>query len=155
MPSVEVVSVHDPVPTPDQPTPTTTVPRPRDPRSTGELVRDIASDSSDLLRKQVELAKQEVLEAVTARLMGAGALAAAGLFGLFVLGFLALGAAAALDLAVPAWAAALIVAGAFALIALPALFLGIRWLKAPPLKPEETVRTVKEDVEWARAQLKR
>jgi len=69
--------------------------------------------------------------------------------------FGALAAAAALDLVLPAWAAALIVAGAFVLLAAPAALLGVRRMKAPSLKPEETVRTVKEDVEWARAQLKR
>jgi hypothetical protein len=131
------------------------IPPEPDPRSTLELVRDIAAESQTLFRKEVELAKQEVLEAVTARVMAAAALAAAGLFGFLVLLFGALAAAAALDLVLPTWAAALIVAGAFLLLAAPAALLGIRRMKTPPLKPEETVRTVKEDVEWARAQLKR
>ena len=127
----------------------------KDPRSTVELVKDIAADASSLVRKEVELAKQELLEAVTARLKAAGAMVAAGVFGLFMLGFLGLAAAAALDLIFPAWLAALIVAGGFAVIAGPAVLFGLRKMKAPPLAPEETVRTVKEDVEWARAQLKR
>lgn len=131
------------------------VPPSRDPRSTLNLVRDIATQSQTLVRKEVELAKQEVLEAVTAKVMAAAALAGAGLFGLFALLFGALAAAAALALVLPAWAAALIVAGGFLLLAVPAVLIGIRRMKAPPLKPEETVRTVKEDVEWARAQLKR
>ena len=127
----------------------------KDPRSTIELVKDIAADTSSLVRKEVELAKQEVLEAITARPKAAGAMAAAGVFGLFMVGFLALAAAAALDIILPTWLAALIVAGGFAVIAGPALLFGLRRMKAPPLAPEETVRTVKEDVEWARAQLKR
>ena len=127
----------------------------KDPRSTMELVKDIAADTSSLVRKEVELAKQEVLEAITARLKAAGAMAAAGVFGLFMVGFLALAAAAALDIILPTWLAALIVAGGFAVIAGPAVLFGLRRMKAPPLAPEETVRTVKEDVEWARAQLKR
>jgi uncharacterized membrane protein YqgA involved in biofilm formation len=131
------------------------VPAARDPRSTGQLVRDIASDTSTLIRKEVELAKQEVVEAVTARVLAAGALAGAWLFAMFMLLFLALAAAAALSLVLPVWAAALIVAGGFLVLALPAGLLGVRRLKAPPFKPEETMRTVKEDVEWARAQLKR
>ncbi len=131
------------------------VPPARDPRSTFDLVRDIASDGQTLVRKEVELAKQEILGAVMARVRAVAALAAAGLFGLFVLLFGALAAAAALDLVLPAWAAALIVAGAFLMLAAPAALIGLRRLKAPSLKPEETVRTVKEDVEWARAQLKR
>ena len=120
-----------------------------------ELVRDIAADSSTLVRKEVELAKQELLEAITARLQAVGAVAMAGVFGLFMLEFLALAAAAALDILFPAWLAALIVAGGFALIAGPAVLFGVRRMKAPPLAPQETVRTVKEDVAWARAQLKR
>jgi hypothetical protein len=127
----------------------------KDPRSTIELVKDIAADTSSLVRKEVELAKQELVEAITARLKAAGAMAAAGVFGLFMLGFLALATAAALDVVFPAWLAALIVACGFALIAGPAILFGLRKMKAPPLAPEETVRTVKEDVEWARAQPKR
>ena len=127
----------------------------KDPRSTIELVKDIAADASSLFRKEVELAKQELLEAITARLLAVGAMAVAGVFGLFMLGFLALAAAAALDIIFPAWLAALIVAGGFALIAGPAVVFGLRRMKAPPLAPEETVRTVKEDVEWARARLRR
>ena len=79
-------------------TPSVPIPGRRDQRSTMELVRDIAADSSTLVRKEVELAKQELMEAVVARLMGAGALAAAGLFAIFLVGFLGLAAAAALDL---------------------------------------------------------
>jgi hypothetical protein len=118
-------------------------------------VRDIASDSQTLLRKEVELAKQELLEAVMSRVIAVAALAVAGLFGFFVLLFAALAAAAALNLVLPAWAAALIVAGAFLLLAVPAALIGKSRMKGPSLKPEETVRTVKEDVEWAKAQLKR
>jgi hypothetical protein len=124
-------------------------------RSTVELIRDIATDTSTLVRQQMELAKQELMEAVTARLVAAAALAVAGLFGFLFLVFAALAGAAALALVMPAWAAALIVAGAFLVLAVPAVLFGIRKMKQPSLKPEETVRTVKEDVEWARAQLKR
>jgi uncharacterized membrane protein YqjE len=146
-----VVAVQEPSVT--EPTPL--APRPAKDRSTVELIRDIATDTSTLVRQQIELAKQELMEAVTARLVAAGALAAAGLFGFLFLVFAALAGAAALSLVVPAWAAALIVAGAFLVLAVPAVLFGLRKVKQPPLKPEETVRTVKEDVEWARAQLKR
>jgi hypothetical protein len=151
---VEVVSVHELQSYEAEGVRTIRIPPEPDPRSTLDLVRDIAAESQTLVRKEVELAKQEVLGAVMARVVAAAALGAAGIFGFFVLLFGALAAAAALDLVLPAWAAALVVAGAFLLLAGPAALLGIRRMKAP-LKPEETVRTVKEDVEWARAQLKR
>jgi uncharacterized membrane protein YqjE len=124
-------------------------------RSTVQLVRDIAGDSATLVRKEIELAKQEVMEAVMARVKAAAALAVAGLFGLFALLFLAVTGAVALDIVLPKWLAWLIVGVAFLAIAGGAALFGLVRIKKPPLAPEETKRTVKEDVEWAKAQLKR
>lgn len=124
-------------------------------RSTVDLVRSIAGDTSTLVRKQVELAKQEVLEGIAAKVKGAAAMVAAGVLGLFVIGFLGLAAAHALDLVVEPWASRLIVAGGFLLLAAIAGLVGLRVMKKRSIAPEETKRTVKEDVEWARQQLKR
>ena len=88
-------------------------------QSMPELVRSIATDTSTLLRKEMELGKQEIVEAVTARLKAAGSLAAVGLLFMFMLIFLALAGAAALDLVLPSWASRLIVAGGFLILALP------------------------------------
>ena len=124
-------------------------------QSMPELVRSIATDTSTLLRKEMELGKQEIVEAVTARLKAAGSLAAVGLLFMFMLIFLALAGAAALDLVLPSWASRLIVAGGFLILALPVALFGLRRLKRPSLAPEETKRTMKEDVQWAKQQLKR
>lgn len=124
-------------------------------RPTRELLRSIAGDSATLVRKELELGRQEILDAVSARLAAAASMATAGAFGLVALIFLAVAAAAALDLVLPLWAAALIVAGAFGVVALGGLTMGIWRAKRPPLLPEETARTIKEDVEWAKTQLRR
>ncbi len=124
-------------------------------RSTIELVRAIAQDSATLVRKEVELARLEIMEAVKARAMGAAALGAAGMLGLLAFVFSAVALVALLDDWLSTWAAWLIVAGGFLFVAAIAVVIGIRKMKRPSMKPEETVRTVKEDVEWARAQLKR
>jgi hypothetical protein len=129
--------------------------RANDSRSTPELLRAIAGDTATLVRKEVELARQEVVEAVVSRLKGAGALGAAGVMLAFAGLFLCTGAALALALVLPAWAAFLIVGGAFVLLAGAAAGYGIMRVKRPPIAPEETKRTVKEDVEWAKAQLRR
>lgn len=128
--------------------------RPRE-KSTPELMSSIASDVTTLVRKEMELARQEIVEAIVARVKAAAALAAAGVLGLLVVVFGALAAADALSGVTPEWAARLIVAGGFAVLALVAVAFAIRRFKAPPLAPEETKRTVKEDVEWAKAQLRR
>jgi hypothetical protein len=124
-------------------------------QSTLQLLRSISGDTVTLVRKEVELARQEIVEALVARAKGAAALAAAGVMGLFILAFLGLAAAAALDNVVRPWASRLIVAGGFLLVAGGASIFGIGRMKRPSMAPEETRRTVKEDVEWARAQLKR
>lgn len=126
-----------------------------DDRSTPELIRSIASDTSTLVKQEVELARHEIVEALMARLKAVGALGAAGVMALYMLLFLAVAGGLALATTMAAWAAFLIVAGAFAVLAVgAALFAKLR-LKAPPLAPEETKRTVKEDVEWAKQQLRR
>lgn len=124
-------------------------------RSTVELIRTIGVDLSTLAKKEVELARQEVMEGVMARAKAAGALAAAAVLALFVVGFLGLAAAEALDGVMRPWASRLVVAGFFLLLAGIAAMFGARKAKQPPLTPKETKRTVKEDVAWAKRQLKR
>ncbi len=58
--------------------------RTRSDRSMVELLRAIGTETATLVRKEAELARQEIVQAVTARLMAAGAAAAAGLMALFV-----------------------------------------------------------------------
>ena len=127
-----------------------------DPRelSTAELMGRMAGDVGTLVRKEVELARREITEGISARLKAAAALAGAGILGLFVLGFLGATGAAALALVLPLWAALLIVAGVFLLLAAAAAVFGRARLKQP-VAPEQAKRTIREDVEWAKAQLRR
>ena len=124
-------------------------------RSTVQLVRDIATDTSTLVRKEIELARQELTGALKSRLVGGAALAAGGLMALFGLIYLGIAAGAALSIILPRWLAWLIVGGAFLVVAGGAVLFGMAKMKKPPIAPEETKRTVKEDVEWAKVQLKR
>jgi hypothetical protein len=119
-----------------------------------ELIRDIGSNLSLLARQQAELAKRELAATLGEKAKGAALLAVAGVLGLFVIGFLGIAGAAALDLVLPRWAALLIVAGVFLLLAAIAGLVG-KGALAAAMTPELTKRTVKEDVEWARAQIRR
>lgn len=119
-----------------------------------ELVRDIGTNLSLLARQQVDLAKRELGQIAGEKVRGAAMLAGAGVLGLFVLGFFGLAGAAALDLVLPTWAALLVVGGVFLLLAAVAALVGKRSLAAAAT-PELTKRTVKEDVQWAKAQIRR
>jgi membrane protein len=124
-------------------------------RSTVQLVSQVAGDVGTLVKKEVQLARQEVTEAVMARLRAVAAMGVAAVIGLFALGFGAAAGAAGLALVLPTWAALLIVAGAFLLVALVALLLARAGMRGPPLQPELARQSIKEDVEWAKAQLRR
>lgn len=124
-------------------------------RTTPQLVRSIASDTATLVKKEVELARQELVEGVLAKVKAAAAMLAAAALALFGIVFLGSAAAHALENVVSPWTARLIVGGGFFLLAGIAASIGLLRAKGPPLKPEKTVETVKEDVEWAKAQLKR
>ena len=124
-------------------------------RGTASLLRTIAADLSTLVSKQIELAKQELGEMVGSRAKAAGAFAAAAVLALFVVGFLGIAGAEALDLVLPRWAAMLIVAVVFALVAGVAVLVARSWLRSGATKPDLTKESLKEDVEWAKQQLKR
>lgn len=120
-----------------------------------EIVRSLISDLQLLFQKHVELARQELLEALEARIKALAAGAVAGVMALFALGFLASAVAFALDLMMPAWLSRLIVAGGFLLITALAGLFGRRRLAQPPMAPEATMQALKEDTEWARDRLGR
>jgi inner membrane protein YhjD len=129
--------------------------KPPEQRSTVELVKSIGTDASLLVRKEIELAKQEVKEGIAARVMAIVALSVAGVLGLFALGFLLAAGAAGLDEVLAPWASRLVVGGTLLLLAGAGAAAGVRRLRSPSLAPVKARENIKEDVEWARAALKR
>jgi hypothetical protein len=125
------------------------------PDGAGSLFGSIIDDVSTLITKQVELAKQELGEMVSARAQGVGGFAAAAVLALFVVGFLGLTIAEALDLVMPRWAAMLTVTGLFGLAAAIAIVAARARLRSAPTTPELTRASLKEDVAWAKRRLTR
>lgn len=124
-------------------------------RATGELLADISSDVVTLVRQEADLAKKEIAEALVARTVALGVALVAGVLSVLMLVFLGLAASQALSYEIPMWAARLTVAALFGFVILLSLPLMVRFLRRPELRPAETLRTTKEDIEWAKAQLKR
>jgi uncharacterized membrane protein YqjE len=124
-----------------------------DPReqSIGELVKDLASETSTLVRQELDLAKAEMAERGKRAGKGAGMLGAAALVGLLAAGALTAGLVAALDQAMATWLAALIVTVVYAAIAGALAVTGRKQIReaAPPV-PEQAIDSVKEDVQWAK-----
>jgi len=120
-------------------------------RPVGELVKDATEQAQTLIRQEIELAKVELTEKGKKAGMGAGMFGGAGLFGLFAFAALTAAFIGAVDLAVPFWAAALIVAAVYGAIAGVLALTGKNKVQeATPPVPEQTVDNVKEDVAWTK-----
>ena len=117
----------------------------------GTAAKQVAEHASSLARLELELALLEVKRKVAALGIGIGMSVAAGIFGLFALGFGLAAGAAALALVLPTWAALLIVFGILALLAVVLLLVGLSAIKkgAPPV-PEQAIREAKLTTEAIR-----
>ena len=122
-------------------------------RPIGDLVKQLAAQTSTLVRQEIDLAKAEMSEKAGVAGKGAGMFSGAAVVGLLAAGALTACLILALSKAVPDWLAALIVALVLGAIAAVLALQGRNRIRAatPPV-PEKTVETVKEDVQWAKSQ---
>jgi hypothetical protein len=122
-------------------------------RSLPELLRQLSQEITQLLKQEIELAKAEVGEKGRQAGKGAGLLGSAGVIGLGAVGALTACFILALDAVMPAWLAALIVAVVYGVVAAILAMQGRNRIRqATPPVPEQTVETLKEDVQWAKNQ---
>jgi uncharacterized membrane protein YqjE len=120
-------------------------------RPAGELVKDLSTQVSTLVRQELELAKVELTEKGKQAGIGAGMLGGAGVFALYGVGALVATAILALATAVDGWLAALIVAVVLLAAAGVLALLGkARAKKAVPPVPEQALETTKEDVRYTK-----
>jgi uncharacterized membrane protein YqjE len=123
--------------------------------STGELVKELSEQTTTLVRKEIDLAKAELSQKGKVAGEGAGMFGGAAVVGLLALGTLTTMILALLDKAMDLWVAALIVTLVYgAIAAVLALSGRDRVKKGMPPAPEQTVETVKEDVQWAKSRAK-
>ena len=119
----------------------------------GELLKRLSNETTQLVRQELELAKAELTEKGKKAGTGAGMFGAAGVTGLLSLGALTACLVLALNHAVADWLAALIVAAVWAAVAGVLAVRGRdKVQEATPPVPEQTVETVKEDLQWAKTQ---
>jgi len=113
----------------------------------GAIVHRMSEQVPELVRSELRLAQAELTEKGKAAGIGAGLFSAAGLLGVFALATLVAAGILALDLALPAWAAALVVAGVLLLAAGVAAMAGKKEVtEATPPAPERAIAGVKQDV---------
>jgi uncharacterized membrane protein YqjE len=123
-------------------------------RSVAEILQDILRNFQEIVRSEVRLAKAEVREEVS-KTRSAGLLVGAGaVCGFFAIFFFLLMVVYALAKVIPDWAAALIVFVILAVAAAVTLNVGFHRFKRVQPVPAKTIESVKENVEWAKQQIK-
>jgi hypothetical protein len=128
---------------------------PRQDKSLTALLSDLASETTTLVRKEVELAKAEMSQKVGEAVTGVVALAGGALVAFAGLIYLLLAAVYGLTRVIPDWAAALAVGGGVLIVGLIMVLLGKSKLSAANLQPKRTLDTLQEDKRWAKSQLGR
>jgi hypothetical protein len=115
---------------------------------TKELIAGLMEQGRFLIKEEIRLAKTEIRSEAKVAGASAGAIGAGGVIA--HTGWLVLAAAVVilLNLVMPLWAAALLVAVAFIVVGGVLAKGGITKLKRVNLKPEETVQTLQEDKQW-------
>ena len=120
----------------------------------GELFSDLASDMSNLVRQEVELAKVEVGR--TAKHVGRniGYLVVGGAIAYAALRAIIAAIIMLLDNVMPSWGASLLVGVVVAIIGWLLIGKAISALQQTDVTPKETVETLKEDAAWVKQQIK-
>jgi Putative Actinobacterial Holin-X, holin superfamily III len=123
-------------------------------RTVPELLGNMVDNIQQIIRSEFRLAKAELQEKASRASKPAITLGAGFLLGLYGFGFLLLAAAYALSMIMAAGLAALFVGGFLALVSIVLVTSSAKKLKALNPAPEKTIQTLRENVQWAKNQIK-
>jgi len=124
-------------------------------KSLAELLKQMTDQSTELARKEVELAKAELEIKAKGIGIGIGAFGGAGVVALLALGALTATLILALAAAVDAWLAALIVTVVYAAVAGVMALMGKKKVEdASPPVPEKAIENTEKDVETVKESVK-
>jgi fatty acid desaturase len=116
--------------------------------SFGELIGRLATESSQLVRDEIALAKQELSEKVTRSADSGKFIAAGAVLGLLAVFSFCAFLILALAIWLPAWLSALLVTAAFGAAAFFTINAGIAKWQSVNKNLEQTMETLEEDKRW-------
>jgi hypothetical protein len=121
-------------------------------RPLGEVAKDLTGDLSLLVRQELALAKAEMVQKGRTAVPGLAMFGGAAVLALCAAGALTACLMLVFSLFLPDWAAALIVGAVLGAVAYVLVRQGKERVEdAGKPVPEQTIETVKEDVEWAKS----
>jgi hypothetical protein len=123
-------------------------------RTLPELLQGAIGNIQEIIRSEFQLARAEI-GAVIQKISGPATMVGVGIgISLYAVGFILLAIVYKLSTLMEAWVAALLVGGILALIAIITLVGATHKLKHMNAVPEKTVETMKENMTWAKRQMK-
>jgi hypothetical protein len=129
------------------------MPMPTD-RTLPELLQRIAGNIEEIIRSEFQLAKTEIKEEASKASKPAALIGAGAVLVLYAGGFVLLAIVYALGTIMASWLAALIVGAALAVFGMAFISTAKNKLKQVNAVPKRTAETLREDVEWAKKQIR-
>jgi len=119
-----------------------------------QLLSRMTGDLTTLFRKEVQLAKIEIRDDVKQTAKAGGIYGAAGFAGYLAAVLISFALAFLLDLIMATWLAFAIIGVLYAVAGYVLFRLGQHRFKEFNRVPQQTIETIKEDIEWARTRNK-
>lgn len=116
--------------------------------SLGDIARELISDVSALLRTELQLARTEIRNDVSALGQGVVLATVGGVVAFLGVMFLLLAAVFALGATLPLSTAALIVGAVVLIVGVVLALVGVNRLRNTNPLPEETIESLQEDARW-------
>ena len=118
-------------------------------------VTGISGELRELARREAVLARAEAQENAALAAQGVGFGGGTAVVALYVLGFLGLALTFGLGEFIPLWASALVTALLFGVVVAVLGTMARSRFSQFSLTPKRTMRSLREDMQWARAQMRR
>jgi uncharacterized membrane protein YqjE len=127
---------------------------PQTQRSVPEVLQDIVGNLQEIVRSEFRLAKTELKEEAAKAAKPAATFGVGLVLGFYGIGFLLLASVYALSRVMAGWLAALLVGMILGIIAIALLSSSGKKLKRVNPTPDKTLRSLQENVQWAKHSIK-
>ena len=123
-------------------------------RSFPKVLQDIISNLQEIIRSEFRLAKTEIKEEAAKAAKPAATFGVGLVLGFYGIGFLLLASVYALSRVMAGWLAALLVGTILAIVAIALLISSGKKLKRVNPTPDKTMRSLEENLQWAKHPIK-
>jgi len=117
-------------------------------RPVTRILEDILRHLGEIIRSEIRLVQTEIRQDFRDVKHAGTYLVAAGVAGMFALGFLLLAAVYGLSTIMPPWLAAITVGGVLGIVGVALMSRGLHMLKATNMTPDRTIQSLEDNLKW-------